>query len=178
MTFKKKLFGYDPRQADEYIAALREGYAEMEAECAALEAENRRLAELLKAQPDPEDAAGALREEYAGLESARAALEAENGRLEADNRRLEELLRDQPDIEDISRVLSEAKNMAGQVETRSKLAAEDILRAAAEDAAKIVGDARAEASRFLDARNSVERQLREVFVALKLPPNMGKEASP
>jgi cell division septum initiation protein DivIVA len=54
MTFQKVNQGYDPEQVDEYIAALRDGYVNMEREYKALEAEKERLEEALKKRPDAE----------------------------------------------------------------------------------------------------------------------------
>jgi cell division septum initiation protein DivIVA len=45
--------GYDPRQVDEYVATLREGYQDMEREYKALEERSARLEAELAAQPDP-----------------------------------------------------------------------------------------------------------------------------
>jgi cell division septum initiation protein DivIVA len=54
MTFQKVNQGYDPGQVDEYVAALREGYVNMEREYKALEAEKARLEEALKKRPNAE----------------------------------------------------------------------------------------------------------------------------
>ncbi|MDR1131755.1 MAG: DivIVA domain-containing protein [Oscillospiraceae bacterium] len=52
MIFKKVLRGYSPEQVDDYIGMLRDGYTAMEREFKELEAENGRLEETLRAQPD------------------------------------------------------------------------------------------------------------------------------
>jgi cell division septum initiation protein DivIVA len=52
MTFQRVNGGYDPAQVDEYIAALREGYLNMEREYKELETEKTRLAKELEKRPD------------------------------------------------------------------------------------------------------------------------------
>jgi cell division septum initiation protein DivIVA len=54
MTFQKVNQGYDPAQVDEYVAALRDGYVNMEREYKTLEAEKARLEEALKKRPNAE----------------------------------------------------------------------------------------------------------------------------
>jgi cell division septum initiation protein DivIVA len=147
--------GYDPKQVDEYVSMLRDGYMEMERGYKELEAEKVRLEQDLEAER--------LRLEQK-LESEKIRMERE---LAFERTRAAELVKKQSDTEAIARALIDAESVAKQITEHARLRADETLLLAKNEAARLLGEAKREMAQIEIGKRALEQQLRTMMAVFE-----------